>query len=283
MKRTFKKIVSLLAVAVMSVCCFSFAACEDIKTLEIQIQAYNYTDKATYEDVTLTVDLYRHLAPKTVDAIVEYVEEGYYDNTTFYLLKEYSNQIMVGDLKLDGKTIKQNATKPTVAGEFEKGGTTGSDLVNNEGYVGLWRSWASQGAEKSSYKQNNGMTSGSATWYIPTAEIADYNGYFCVFGKFDLENEDNKTAIDYIKSALNNNSEQYVIYYTGEYNAEAENNGLTFNCISLDDFNALSEDDKDKIFVAEGNQLVSYNQKTISVPKFEGDSAGAMIKSITVK
>ncbi len=288
MKRTYKLFINLLAIMMCIVCCFSFVGCrEDIKTIELQISVYDYDDDKEYEDVTLTVELYRHLAPQTVDAIIKYVEEGYYDNAIFYKDASYSSQIMLGDLLIDGEDLAQNAIKPQLEGEFEKGAVTGSNLVNNKGYIGLWRTWCAQDNQNAKYAASNGFNSGRATWYIPTAENVEFNGYFCVFATIDLEDEANTDALSYISEAVDNNAEQYVIYYTGEYDATKvnENYGLTFNSMLKSEFDKLSSDEIEEleIFEAEGSEYVEYNQKTISVATFTDGKTGAFIKKAIVK
>ena len=76
MKRFSKILVNILAAIMVVVSCSFLVACEDIKVLEVKVNVYNTTDKVM-EEKTLTVDLYRHLAPTTVDTIAKYAEEGY--------------------------------------------------------------------------------------------------------------------------------------------------------------------------------------------------------------
>ncbi len=284
MKKTFKRIFSLLAVMVMGVCCFSFTACEDITTLEVTVAVYNYEDGVYYEDLTIEVDLYGHLAPKTVDAIIEYAEQGYYNNKTFYKIDGYSSQIMVGDLKVVEGAVNQT-TKPEIVGEFEYNATKGSNLTNTLGSVGLWRSWTIKDNESAKFERSNGMDTGRATWFMPTNDISGYNGYFCVFGQIDMEDEDNQNAFNKIQEVINANTEEYVIYYTGSYDESKanENYGLTFNCMLKSDFDELSEDETADIYYGDNSSLYCYNKTTVSIPKLVDGHSGARIKSIKVK
>ena len=155
MKRIKKLFVGLMAMIMTCVCTFSLAGCvEDIKKLELNIQVYDYSTTNEMEDYTISIDLYRHLAPKTVDAIIEYVNDGYYNDAIFYKMDDYTKQIMVGDL-LDKDGIEQNAIKPEIEGEFEAGGTIGSNLTNKKGALGLWRSWYEVDGD---YDNNNNAT-----------------------------------------------------------------------------------------------------------------------------
>lgn len=283
MKKLFKIAVNFMAVAIMAVCSFSLVACEDIKKLELSLNLYNYTDNAFYaeSDVKFSVNLYRHLAPKTVDKVLERVKAGYYDDAIFY---QENGQIMIGDLKTDenGNVVQNliDGKLPSeIYGEFESNGTTGSDLVNKKGSIVLWRSYYANDTE--TYKtSSNARNSGRATWFIPTSEKTDYNGYFCVFAQYDTENTANANAIEAITSILSSNSTEYIVYYTGEYDAAKadENYGLTFHAVKSEDF-----DEDTEVFEAKGQQLVCFNKKTVKIPNTVDGKISAKISKITVK
>lgn len=291
MKKLFKLAVNFMALALMAVCAFSFSACEDIKKVELKLSLYNYSDSTFYaeDDVKFSVELYRHLAPKTVDKVLEHVKAGYYDNAIFYKETGYSWQIMIGDLKFEDGELKQNLINgklpSEIYGEFEANGTTGSNLVNEKGYIGIWRSYyASDASYKTSSEARN---SGRATWYIPTSSISDYNGNFCVFAQYDTEDTANAKAISAI-SAIFSNSDyytEYVIYYTGEY-GELEFHAVKKSEWDDPDTGYKSENKTfgaDTVFEAEGNQLVSYNYKTVRIPNMVNGEITAKVKNISVK
>ena len=292
MKKLFKIAVNFMAIAIMAVATFSLAACEDIKKLELSLNLYNSTDSAFYaeSDVKFSVELYRHLAPKTVDKVLERIKDGYYDNAIFYIDESKSSQIMIGDLKLENGEVKLNrlsdgSLAPEIYGEFEYNGTKGSDLVNNKGSIGLWRSYYA--SDTQTYKtSSNARNSGRATWYIPTSEISGYNGYFCVFAQYDTENTANSKAIEALTAIFGDSDcyTEYVIYYTGEYDAakpdENDGYGLTFHAVKAADF-----DEDTEVFEAEGQQLVCFNKKTVKIPVSDKASGEvlAKINKITVK
>ena len=62
MKKILKKFTTFALAAAMLTACFGLAACEDLQTLEVKVSA-NGTE------YTMTVDLYRHLAPETCKII----------------------------------------------------------------------------------------------------------------------------------------------------------------------------------------------------------------------
>lgn len=284
MKKFFKIAVNFMAVAIMAVCSFSLVACEDIKKLELSLNLYNYTDNAFYaeSDVKFSVNLYRHLAPKTVDKVLENVKNGYYSDAVFY---EESGIIMMGELKIDAngnvvQNLIENKLPSQIYGEFEYNGTTGSDLVNKKGSIGIWHSYY---ASDNTYKtSSNARNSGRATWYIPTAEKTDYNGYFCIFAQYDTEDTANAKAIEAITAIFANSDyyTEYVIYYTGEYDTEKpdENYGLEFHAVKKADF-----DEDTEVFEAEKEQLVCFNKKTVKIPNLADGKVTAKVNSVKVK
>lgn len=272
--KKFKKLLSLLiASALLIVSCFSMAGCaEDITQIKLNVTVYNYeqTEEEVdigFENVTLTIDLYGHFAPKTVENVTKYVKQGYYNNTVFYKQTNFTNQVMLGDFLVDGTSIKaQEKIMPQIKGEFERGGVSGSNLLAKKGSIGLWRTWY---AYDGSYDTSNAtMNSGRATWFIPVSDsdsaLSGYNGWFCIFAQIDMDNEDNKHALDLISKSMTSGSvEKYVVYYTGKYDeTQPDNNhGLTKHVVKESDFVETTS-----IFTANGSQEVCYNKHTITVP-----------------
>lgn len=293
MQKVSKIFVNILAIIMLALSCSFLTACEDIKVLEVNISVYNTTDKVM-EDKTLTVDLYRHLAPKTVDTISKYAEEGYYNDSFFYISATQTSLMLMGDLKftadkqvVQNLDVNTNKLKDTINGEFAKNNVVGSNLKNAEGSIGLWRTWCANGSYSVS---DNTRNSARATWYMPTSDISSsFDGWFCVFGQYNMDEEsDSYKVYNQIKTLLNNSEyyENYVVYYTGEYNKDDSvlNNGLTFNCVLESDFAEVDEE----VFVAEGEQYTCYNKMTIRVPLInKGNKTekalAVSIKSITVK
>ena len=278
MKRITKLLVNLLSFAMLIVaCCGLFGCSKDVSSvkLELNLAIYNTAEGGYYEDTTLTLTLYKEYAPETVSAIISYVNEGYYNDTFFY--SAGGNRIMVGDLKMnDVGEVYQNQVKPTLKPEFERGAVTGSDLKVKEGSVGIWRTWFVQ----NSHADNTSLDTGRATMFFPTATVADYDGWFCLFATLDTTDSTNATTLTYLKSALENGDE-YNVFYTledgAEYDAtkDEENNGLTFNCME-----EIPEDTV--VFDPKGEQYSCYKQNTIKIAKGLGNTCGARIVSAKV-
>ncbi len=280
MKRFKKLFVNLVAVLVLVVSCFSLTACDSTKTLEVKL---SLVDKETFtvEQKTLTIDLYSNLAPDTVEQIIKYAKDGYYDNAIFY----YNDaKILIGDYAYENGQVVQKQIKPTIDGEFEKNGVKGSNLINEVGAIGLWRTWNAS----DDYKTNNGFNTGRATWYMPTGTKTAYDGYFCIFAKINLDNDNNKQVWDQLNSIFTNDTtyEEYTVYYTGTFDADKadQNYGLEYNCVLSEDF---VKEDVENLFVAEDEQPVAYNETKIRVPIFTDDThasfIGAKIDSVKVK
>ena len=283
MNKLKKVFFSMVSVVLSVVCMLGLTACgkEDIVEAKFNISIYDTVD-SQMENYSLEVDLYGHLAPKTVKAISKYIKDGYYNGTVFYKLDGYDKQYMIGDLKYDpdqteNEGFSLNETMPTVEGEFKYGGTTGSNLQHRLGSIGLWRSWAAQ-----DFSYNMGRTgtdSGRATLFMPTDRMQAYDDYFCVFATYDLnddENEETLAELEYIFNTDDIFYEEFVIYYTGEYGK------LTFNCVNKDAFN---EKMIDNLFKAEegSEQLACYNHYTIKVPMTSDGQIAARITSANIK
>ena len=291
MKRFIKIMVNALACVLAAVCCLSFTACEDIKKMEWNVSVYDTTDKRV-EATTMSIDLYRHVAPETVDSVMASVRNGYYDNTFFYMFEasgEGTSQIMIGNLKyVDGQIVQNEIDAPTIKGEFESNGVTASNLKNERGSIGIWRSWYA--SDTNTYKtSSDARNSGSATLFMPTAGLTNYDGYFAVFAKYDYADDtENNDALNNLISIFGNaeNYENYVVYYTGTYSEAGKNNGLEFHCVTRAEYETAGE--IEGLFEAEGQQLVCYNPHVIKVPVVNKNNAskkaiGAIINTAVIK
>lgn len=284
-----KKIfINILAVMMMVVSAFCFTACKDIVTLEVKFQAYDYQNSKMYEDgeITLTIDLYRHLAKETVDSVVKNVNNGFYNDAVVYKFKSANtNQYMIGDLKYNENGEIVQTVAPEIKGEFESNGVTGSDLEYSKGYVGIWRSYyaCDEGMSISSEARN----SGRATWVLPTQVSTLYQGEICIFGKMDLEDEVIQKTYETFE-AIFSESERYVeyqVYYTGTYDETKadENYGLTFNITLAEDYDA---DEIDNLFKTDSKSqhLKIYDAHVIQVPvKLTSGLPSLKLASISVK
>lgn len=283
MKKLFKIFVNVVAMAMTLCAALTFTACRDIKTVEVKLSVYNYTDNK-FEEKTLTVDLYRHLAPKTVDNVLAAIKDGYYNDAVVYQFSSPSTLLMLGDFKVNGEEIVKQAERPMVEGEFEYNGLKGSNLVNKKGYIGLWRSYTAVGG---SYKKSDvGMNSGTAVWYMPTTTLSSYDGYYAVFAKIDLDSSANSSAFEAVQAIFTDSHyENYEIFYTGE-----SSDALTFHIVRTDDLESEEEYDAEaetydgeKIYKATGAELVSLNRRTVRIPVSENGKRAVTVTGINIK
>lgn len=289
MRKLLKKISCCVVAVLLILSTLSFSACSDYKTLNVKINA-NGTE---YQ---MKVLLYDYLTPKTSEKMLADFENGYYNDTLIYQSTAYSNQLFMGNLKVgEGDAIVQNENKNFFEGEFEKNGVVYKNkdkvefpLSNKNGAIGLWRTWSAIDNGDNSYKTTGSFNKASNTMYLLTDTNSNYDGYFCVFALLDLEDENTATALAELKSVFAS-SDKYTMYYsfyTGEYStenhSELDNFGLTYHCVSSEDFVKGTEEDSKKfngetIFVAKGDQYVAYNQQVLKI------STTTKIVSITVE
>lgn len=300
MKGTFKKIINFAIVAVLCILSFGLFACEDLKHIEVKVSVYDI-DNARLVEKTMKIDLYRHLAGDTVDAITEYINKGYYDGTVFYVNKnttETGSAISFGDYSFDSSfSVVRNSASyvRSIRGQFEYNGTIGSDLVNAEGYLGLWRDWTAKNGYTTS---DAAMDTGRASLYMPTSNISSMNGYFCVFGKINLNDSETSSAWKLISNVMSNSTyyTNYTVYYYGTYDVSKASSdfGLTFGIMKTEDFSAnynsdtkiLHTDDGDiEVFEGEGEEYVEYQRHNVYLPIWDNSGKGNIItaKIVSVK
>ena len=280
--KSFKKIlINVIAVVIALTACLGLVACEDIKKLEVTISIYD-TDESAVVEKTLTVDLYRHLAPKTVDHIIDTVEDGYYNNVLLYKDGNYTSQIMMGDYVYENGEFKLNPVNvSTIDEEFK--GTTGSNLKPTKGSIGLWRTWT---AHADTYRDDGNLNTGKATWFMPESSLTSYDGWFTIFAQIDFEDETNNETFNAIQKLIgtaNSSYKEYHAFYTGNYGTNGD--GLTFNFLSDEEYDELDTDAINDIFKAEDDQYVCYNERVIRVPVAtvgDVEQVTAIVKSVKV-
>lgn len=293
MKRFIKTLCLLLTMILSVGFVGTLTACEDIKQIEVNISVYN-TENSQQVETTLTIDLYRHLAPDTVDKIIEYVNKGYYNDTVFYKNNMYTN-IMVGNYKVVDKELVRNQADYVlpVNGEFIANGLKmDGDFSFTEGSIGLWRDWQATG----DYKNNNdaAFNSGSATMFITSENKTEYDGYFCIFGKIETPvGSTNETAFRLLKAATasSTNYVNFTTYYTGDVTVKEDGSidysTLTYHQMLTSEFNDKYDEENntingEEIFEAEGVEFIGYNKQTLQMPvSVAGNKINAVYAKIT--
>ena len=288
MKKFLVKLFTLLVATVMVL---SMSACgEKIVKLKFTLSVYDIEEQTMVEE-TLTYNMHQSLAETAVKEVKKLVEDGYFDNCVFYKQSKsngvaVSTQLFFGGLNRVGTEITQNAPVAIPDAEFEKNGVTGSNLINDVGYIGLWRTWDTT---KSYSTSGYGKT--ISTMYMPTASLSSYNGNFCVFAKY--ASSDDLAIIENIIDLLATTDyvTEYTCYYSANDDGELidangevlefdESTGMlvsgapVWNIVSSASF---EEDKPENIYNNE--DYTQYNEYTISV--LNADKL--VIKDIIVK
>lgn len=263
MKKVLLKIITALVAVVML---FSLTACEKISKLEINITVYDVEADEMVEK-TLTYNVHESLAPNATREIKKLIADGYYNDAFFYSQNTAngdtaSSLMFFGGLNRVDGVITQNTPVAIPEADFTHNGYEGSNLVNNVGYIGLWKTW--------NYNQDytKGNQNSNSTMFMPTTSLSNYNGYFCVFAKYassdDLELL--KDIIDLLDTA--DYTTEYVCYYSANANGglekDADGNPV-WNIMEADDFEIYSELNEKWIFSADSDKEESiYNQYTVT-------------------
>lgn len=277
MKRIFKTLCLLLTLVFTLGFTASLTACEDIKQIKVNISVFDI-EKSQQVETSITVDLYRHLAPETVDAIISYVEKGYYNDTLFYKNNMYTN-ILFGDYKVVDKALVQNNADYVlpIDGEFVANGLKmDGEFKFTEGTIGLWRDWQASGDFKNN--NNEAFNSGKGTLFIPTETKTEYNDYFCILGKIETEiGSDNEKAFRLLKAITSSGKHfvNFTTFYTGDVTVKEDGtidySGLTYHQMLTQDFNDRYNEDENtidglEVFKAEGSEFIKYNKQTLQLP-----------------
>lgn len=304
MKKIISTIIVCVMLAVTALACTACTVGGKFGKMTVTITYYSLnTDTGAYtateETETVSVKLYKHFAPNTVDRVKTLANENFFNGAVFYKNASYSSQVMVGDLyygdngfseKRYDKYLTATEDNP-YAMEFEKGGVKGIDLTATNGYVGLWRDFSRN--SKLTYTDSSTFGLGCSTLFLPTGTTS-YTGYFAIFGKLDQSFID---FMDDIKADLSD-SDDYTSYTV--YSVAVEENGVAKTgeddlYYVLDDnapvFNILPTEDLGSIkgydtYVAENEDESARTENTdlwVNTVKYYIPVKMAVVTSVKVK
>lgn len=150
--------------------------------------AYGYYQKATYklqrpivsmeikDYGTIKMELYPDMAPNTVKNFIKLINGGYYNGLTFHRVEE--SLIQGGDIAGDGT----GQTELSINGEFTKNGYDNT-LKFERGTLGLARLDYTYYSSLDASLTEEGYNSGYAQFFIMAQDVAEFDGYYCSFGK----------------------------------------------------------------------------------------------------
>lgn len=212
-----KIIIGILTFALLFATLATATGCSKIVKLQVEVVVYN-TETKTTEEKTISFDMYEGLAPNAVAAVKQAIKDGKYSDCVLYEQStsngvSTSSQLMFGGLKKSGSTFERVQQTAVPNADFEKNGTTGSNLTNSLGYLGLWRTW-----DTTKSFTNNGFTNSTTQIYMPKSDLTSYNGYFCIFAKYT--SQDDLDVINDIISLFG--STDYYTEYTCYFEADRD-------------------------------------------------------------
>ena len=261
---------------------------ENVK-LQVEVVVYDAETETTGSE-TISFDMYEGLAPKAVAAVKQAVKDGKYNDCVLYEQStangtSVSSQLMFGGLKKSGSSYERAEQTAVPDADFEKNGTTGSNLTNSLGYLGLWRTW-----NTTKSFSTDGFKNSTTQIYMPKSDITSYNGYFCVFAKYSTQ-EDLDVINDIV--ALFGNSDyytEYTCYFTADRDGRLVKDAdgkPTWNIMTTESFEEAEESNSIRVYAAADdpdNENVSkvdtqYDKYTVKIV----NSDKLSIKSIQVK
>lgn len=118
------------------------------------------------EDV-INLELYRDVAPKSVDNFIKLVNENYYDNTVFHRIID-GFMIQTGGYKIENNTLLELGNANTIEGEFASNGFN-NPLKHELGVISMART-----SDPNSASSQFFICAGTANWL---------DGEYAAFGK----------------------------------------------------------------------------------------------------
>lgn len=164
-------------------------------------------------NIDATLSLYKTYAEKTCDHVLDYIKDGFYDNTQI-VFDEMGKYLILGAYDIDGKDI---ITTKTVKGEFEQNGHQ-SHLKAEKGSLVLLREPDSGKGNETSKKYD----SGKAVFAILLEDNIQgiTNVFYTVFGK--IAEEDLEEFID-MRDDLYKDGDGFVkMKYVADRNEETD-------------------------------------------------------------
>ena len=129
----------------------------------------------------MDLELYKDIAPKTVDNFLKLIDEKFFDGLCFHRVIE-DFMIQGGGFTFDGKLIPKNA-KETIKGEFHANGFP-NDLKHTAGVISMARTMFPNSA--------------SSQFFICVTDTPHLDGQYAGFGK-TIDEESTQVAIDISK------------------------------------------------------------------------------------
>ena len=137
-------------------------------------------------EMYLDIELYRDIAPISVDNFVNLVKNHYYDGIVFHrIIKGFMAQVGGYYLDEEKRELTEAKKSPSIKGEFNSNGFK-NDLLHKKGVLSMARTMVKDSA--------------SSQIFICTADAPHLDGEYAAFGKVVDEEESIKT-LEFLNNA----------------------------------------------------------------------------------
>ena len=131
------------------------------------------------DDRAIHLELYRDLAPTTVDNFLKLVDKNFYDGVIFHrIIMDF--MVQAGGFTVEGNQIIQKESQKTIKGEFTNNGFE-NNLKHTLGVISMART--------------SDPNSASSQFFICTATAIHLDGDYAAFGK-TIDEESNKVLLE---------------------------------------------------------------------------------------
>ena len=152
---------------------------------------------------TIRVELYKSVAPITVNNFITYVEEGFYEGVTFHRIKQ-GQMIQTGGFVIeDNVFVQKEPTHPAIKGEFKINGVNNT-LSHTSGVISMARTDLS-------------FDSATSQFFICSATVTGWDGSYAAFGR--VIDEESMAVVSRLEK-LETHSER--LYYGAEYSTPSD-------------------------------------------------------------
>lgn len=161
-----KKTVKIFMLFIVIVTMFTMTSCKKIGGINMKKDIYAQIVLTTGEKINL--QLYREIAPETVDNFVKLATDGYYKGAIFHRVIE-NFMIQTGGYKIVEDSLENLPEIDSIKGEFASNGYDKNDLKHELGVISMARS--------------SDKNSATGQFFICSATSTHLDGEYAAFGK----------------------------------------------------------------------------------------------------
>lgn len=198
-----KRLFSVVTAVLLALCCFSFAACSEIKNgskIQRMTMVLEFTDANGDKDVKdIGIELYLNFAPETTAAFMELAENGYYDGVCVYNVANSCVEFGAYKAGEGGKLVANDKTGKKINGEFKDNGWTGNTLsTSSSGILVMKRNEDDKDDAEHNYYNS---ATGNVVVTIASASGVYPSDSYCAFGRLTMDDADKNPKESYSDSS----------------------------------------------------------------------------------